>query len=89
MKAMRKDFHGISLARCFHFLSALAKRGKHSDFAANKIFGVDFGSPIVLIANHKRRPAYVFETPVFDPQLIRILWIDRNRSGNILELWTN
>src|SRR5258708_22013703 len=89
MKAMRKDFHGIRLAGGFHFLSALAKRGKHSYLAAHKIFGIDFGPPVVFIADHERRPAYVFKPPAFGPHVIRILWIRINRSADIPGLCTD
>src|ERR1700674_2930673 len=91
MKTMRESFHDelLSWPGPPQLLPALPKLRKYWNIAEHQIFRVNLGSGTVLVTDDQSRTAYVFEAAILDPQLIRVLLIDRNRSGNVLELRTN
>src|ERR1700730_8110790 len=89
MKTMRESFYDELLAGPVQLLATLAKFGKYRSIAEHKILGINFGSGIVFVTDDQRGTAYVFEASVLDPQLVRVIGIDRNRSGNVLEAGAN
>src|SRR6202040_63137 len=89
METMRESVHYELLAGPQQFLATLSKLRKYRNIAEHQIFGVNFGSGTVFVADNQGRTGYVFEAAVFDPQLIRVVGVDRNGGGNVFELGTN
>src|ERR1700737_2024631 len=89
VKTMRESFHHELLAGPPQFFTTLSKLRNQRNIAEHQILGVNLRSRTVLVADDQRGTAYVFEAAILDPQLVRVIGIDGNRGGNVLELGTN
>src|ERR1700724_1198142 len=76
IKTMGESFHNELLAGRPQFFPTLAKLREYRNIAEHQIFSINLGSRTVLVADDQSRTAYVFKSPVLDPQFIRVIGVD-------------
>ena len=85
-ESVGEDLHLVNRAAPGQFAPAFAEPREHGHAAADHVLHVDLGHAVLLVRNHHRGPADVFEARILHPQLVGVARVDGNRGGDIAEL---
>ena len=83
---MGKNADVIRIRNLFEFAAALAQLGEDGYVATVNVLKIDFGHAAGIVADDNGGAGDVLEAAVFDPKLIGVVGIDRDRAGNVAEL---